>query len=238
MIAPAAARCRSARAAGSVSSPAWSATTATTLRPMDGVDADSERLFGQVTAGDRGALEPLLARYLPQLRAYVHVRLRGELRAREASMDVVQSVCRQVLAAREQFTFRGEERFRAWLFTAALNKVREKHRRHHGQRRDVAREERALDHEPVSAAAWLVTPSQDAVGRETAAAIESALAALTEDHREVITLARIVRLPHRVIAEVMERSEEATRKLLARALLALAEQLEERGVDVEAWHAP
>jgi RNA polymerase sigma factor (sigma-70 family) len=199
------------------------------------VDADSERLFTQVTAGDRTALEQMLARYLPQLCAYVRIRLRGSLGAREGSMDVVQSVCRQLLAGQQQFEYQGEERFRAWLFTAALNKLREKHRLHHGQRRDVAREAKALDHEPVSAAAWLLTPSQEAIGRETAAAIEQALGALAEDHREVVTLARIVRLPHRVIAEVMGRSEEATRKLLARALLALADELEARGIDVEAW---
>jgi RNA polymerase sigma-70 factor (ECF subfamily) len=200
------------------------------------MDAESERLFTQASGGDRDALERMLARYLPQLCAYVQIRLRGSLGPREGSMDVVQSVCRQVLAAKDRFEFRGEERFRAWLFTAALNKLREKHRLHHGQRRDVAREEKALDHEPVSAAAWLVTPSQEAIGKETAGAIEAALAALTEDHREVVTLARVVRLPHRVIAEVMGRTEEATRKLLARAMLALTEELENRGVDVEAWH--
>jgi RNA polymerase sigma-70 factor (subfamily 1) len=233
-----ASRDRSACTPRPVSSWPWSTTrTAVAARIGAGVDADSERLFTQVTGGDRDALEPLLQRYLPQLHAYVRVRLRGALGAREASADVVQSVCRQVLAARESFTFRGEERFRAWLFTAALNKLREKHRLHHGQKRDLARERPADGGEP-SAAAWLVTPSQEAVGRETAAAIENALAELDEDHREVVTLARIVRLPHRVIAEVMDRSEEATRKLLARALLALAERLEARGVDVEAWHAP
>jgi RNA polymerase sigma factor (sigma-70 family) len=200
------------------------------------MDSESERLFTQVTSGDRGALEPMLARYLPQLHAYVRLRLRSALGAREASMDVVQSVCRQVLASQQQFEFRGEERFRAWLFTAALNKLREKHRHHHGQKRDVAREERGLDHEPVSAAAWLVTPSQEAIGNETAGAIERAMGALSEEHREVVTLARVVRLPHKVIAEVMGRSEEATRKLLARAMLALADELEAHGVDVEAWY--
>ncbi len=65
--------------------------------------------------------------------------------------------------------------------------------------------------------------------------MRDALAALPEDHREVITLARLVHLPHRVIAEVMERTEEATRKLLARAMLGLSRELRKRGVDVERW---
>lgn len=196
------------------------------------MDDESKRLFERATTGDEPALETLLQRYLHQLHAYVRVRL-GKLDAREASMDVVQSVCRQVLASNAAFEFRGEAQFRGWLFTAALNKLREKHRLHHGQRRDLEREQ-PLDADMMEARG--ATPSQHAIGNETGRAIEEALAALSEDHREVITLARIVRLPNHLIAEIMARSEDATRKLLARALLALGEELEARGVDVEAWH--
>ena len=86
--------------------------------------------------------------------------------------------------------------------------------------------------------AHLLTPSQDAIGRETADALREALDALSEEHREVITLARLVKLPHRVIGEVMSRSEEATRQLLARAMVQLVRELARRGVDVEQWSAP
>ena len=51
---------------------------------------------------------------------------------------------------------------------------------------------------------------------------------------QVITLARIVCLPHRVIAEVMDRSEEAVRQLLARAVLRLTLELRTRGVELSA----
>ena len=70
----------------------------------------------------------------------------------------------------------------------------------------------------------------DAIGRETAEALAAALAELREEHREVITLARIVQLPHDVIAESMGRSEAAVRQLLVRALLALSERLKRRGI--------
>ncbi len=199
---------------------------------------DAERLFEEATRGDRSALESMLQVYLPQLHAFVQARLGPSLQPRESSVDVVQSVCRQLLESHATFEFRGEERFRAWLFTAALNKVREKHRRHRGAKRDPAREVKALDHEPVSAAAFLLTPSQAAIGKETATAVAAALASLSEDHREVVTLARLVRLPHAVIAEVMDRSEDAVRKLLARAMLVFAAELEQRGVDVGNWAMP
>ncbi len=202
------------------------------------VDPGSAPLFGelfaQASSGDRVALDALLERYLPQLHAFVHARLGPGLRPRESSVDVVQSVCRQLLTTRDVFEFRGEERFRAWLFTAALNKIRQKHRLHHVDKRDQGREECAIDYAPFSALANLVTPSQEAVGNETATAVGASLGALSDEHREVITLARVVRLPHRMIAEVMGRSEDATRQLLGRALLRLAGELRARGIEVAA----
>ena len=201
------------------------------------VQADTARLFEAAASGDRAALGTLLEQYLPQLHAFVHARYGPGLQARESSMDVVQSVCRQILAARQISDFRGEERFRAWLFTCALNKIREKHRFHHYGMRDVGREEQELDVGPLGNVAHLLTPSRAAVGKETAEALGAALAALSEEHREVIALARLARLPHAVIAEVMNRSEEAVRQLLARALVRLTRELRARGVELEAEDA-
>ncbi|MBK8097363.1 MAG: sigma-70 family RNA polymerase sigma factor [Planctomycetes bacterium] len=194
------------------------------------MDAQAAQWFEQARTGDAAALEHLLQRYLPQLHAFVHVRL-GALRGRESSMDVVQSVCRELLGARSTFEFRGEDRFRAWLFTAALNKLNDKRSFHGQQRRDLRRDDPRTD--PVLLAANLLTPSVDAIGHETAVALQDALAALSEEHREVITMARIVDLPHRVIAEVLGRSEAAVRQLLVRALLRLSAELRQRGIRLD-----
>jgi RNA polymerase sigma-70 factor (ECF subfamily) len=192
------------------------------------VDQDVQ-LYERAATGDCASLDELLARHLPQLHAYVHVRL-GDLRVRESSMDVVQSVCRALLGERDRFDFRGEDRFRAWLFTAALNKIRDKYRFHRGAGRDVRRELTDSDHEQLVASA-LISPSQDAMVAERAHTVGEALAALSESHREVITLARIVGLPHRVVAEVMGRTEEAVRQLLGRAIVQFALVLKRRGVE-------
>ncbi len=187
--------------------------------------------FERAARGDRDALEQLLVQYLPQLHAFVHARLGPHLRQQESSLDVVQSVCRQLLAAQPRFEFRGEDRFRAWLFTTALNKMRERHRRAHSDKRDVARQCDGEQLDSFAALAPMLTPSQDAVGRETGRALAAALGELSEEHREVITLARIVALPHAVIAEIMSRTEAATRQLLARAMVQLARALHRHGVD-------
>lgn len=199
-----------------------------------GLDPGDEELYARAKDGDAAAMELLLEHYLPQLHAFVRLRLDAVVRARESSMDVVQSVCRELLAAGSRFEFRGEDRFRAWLFTSALHKIIEKQRFHRLAKRDAQRELPAPPEAADALAASLLTPSLDAIGKETAQALVAALDALTPEHREVITLARIVRLPHRVIAEVMGRSEEAVRQLLARAMLRLTMGLRERGVDLDA----
>lgn len=196
-------------------------------------DTEADTLYARAATGDAASLDALLARYWPQLHAYVRARLSADVRARESSLDVVQSVCRDLLAERGNFDFRGEERFRAWLFTSALNKIRDKHRFHRGGLRDVRREvggPEAPDLD-LTVARSLLSPSQDAIGAETARALQAALESLSEDHREVITLARVVGLPHKVIGEVMGRSEPATRQLLGRALLELTIELRRRGID-------
>lgn len=193
------------------------------------VESDDQQLFEAARAGDQGAIERLIERHQPRLHAYVRLRLGNQVRAREASMDVVQSVCRELLAAAPGFQFRGEERFRDWLFTSALNKIRDKQRFHGRDKRDAARE-RDVDDGSLAQAASYLTPSVDAIGHETAAALAASLAELSEEHREVITLARIVQLPHAVIAESMGRSEAAVRQLLVRALLQLTQLLKRRGI--------
>jgi RNA polymerase sigma-70 factor (ECF subfamily) len=198
------------------------------------VDPADGELYERAKGGDAAALETLIEHYLPQLHAFVRLRLDAVVRARESSMDVVQSVCRDLLAARERFEFRGEDRFRAWLFTSALNKILEKQRFHRLAKRDLGREQPVATGDESAVAVSLLTPSHAAMGNEAAQALEASLDALSPEHREVITLARIVRLPHKVIAEVMDRSEEAVRQLLARAMLRLTVELRQRGVELSA----
>ena len=192
---------------------------------------DDDALFEAARAGDRGAIDRLISHYQPRLHAFVRLRLDNSVRAREATVDVVQSVCRELIEASPKFEFRGEERFRDWLFTAALNKIRDKQRFHGRDKRNRAHECDADDN--LAQAAGFLTPSVDAMGRETAEALAASLRELSEEHREVITLARVVQLPHAVIAASMGRTEAAVRQLLVRALLQLAQQMKRRGIDLQ-----
>lgn len=191
-------------------------------------------LVDRASRGDPAAIDELLAENLPALRAFVRLRMGPTLRAKESAGDVVQSCCREILEHLDRYRVRGHENFRRWLFTTALRVVRNKAKFWQRERRDAGREARHPDPgESASGAAFsdcyrtLVTPSREVLAKEEIERFERAFDGLSDEHREVISLSRIVGLSHQEIAQQMERSEAATRQLLHRALAALAVALGE-----------
>lgn len=186
---------------------------------------------------DPQLIERLLTQNLDGLRAFLRLRTGAAIRAHLGQSDLVQSVCREVLEGADRFTFKGEAAFRNWLYTAALRKVLEVDRRLHADRRDVRREVAAdadgrADAAALQGYADMTTPSLIAMGREGAVKLEEAFDELSEPHREVITLARVVGLSHAEIAVELGCSEDACRQLLHRALVKLSMALGKRGISL------
>lgn len=187
-----------------------------------------DRLVERASRGDGEAIDELLARHLPHLLGFVRRRA-GELAAKESSSDVVQSVCREVLEglADGRVEYRGEQAFRAWLFEAALFKLRNRRRYWRAERRDVARERRLAGADDAGApldalAGTSRTPSREAAAHEDRARLAALLEQLPERYRIAVELARIRGLGHAEIAEQLGISEAASRQLLTRALARLA----------------
>jgi len=194
------------------------------------VTDDDEKLLRQSQAGDAAAIERLVHRHLPGLRAFLRLRMDPDIRAREACPDLAQSVCREVFAHLDRFEYLGEKAFKSWLYTTALNKLRQKQRYHRAQRRDVHREAGAADDRTdadlLGRYASFYTPSRDAAAREELARVERAFDEMPDAYREVVTLSRIVGLSSEEIAERTSRTPAAVRGLLHRALLRLATLLD------------
>lgn len=193
---------------------------------------DNEALIESASRGEEEAVEILLQRYLPRLRAFLRLRLAPEIRAKESCSDLVQSTCREVLQHIDRFQYRGEHNFRHWLFATALRKLSKRGDYYHAAKRSVGREvdlgaAPGQSGEDQLAAAYqtLSTPSRVLSQREQIQAIENVFDQLPDDYREVITLSRLVGLSHQEIAAAMGRSETATRSLLHRALAQLADAL-------------
>lgn len=184
-----------------------------------------EQLTEAAAGGDRGAIDALIERYLPELRAFVRLRVGQALRAHESKSDVVQSVCRDVLQNVDNFRFPGESAFRTWLFTTALRKIGKRSRHHTAQKRDVRKNEPLESSSDARLANYyrsFSSPSGHAIAKEEMARVEAAFDELSEEQREVVTLAHLVGMSRAEIAAQTGRSEGAVRVLLHRALVKLS----------------
>jgi RNA polymerase sigma-70 factor (ECF subfamily) len=195
----------------------------------------TDALIARARTGEQQAIAELLTKHLPSLRAFVHLKIGPLVRRKEEDDDVVQSICREVLADLPRFRFAGEAEFRHWLFTHALHKVHNKHRHHRAERRDAVREEPQPGTDDNSglqqAYATLCTPSRHAVAREELAAFEAAFHSLPEDRREAVLLRRVVGLDYGTIAAKLGKTEGAIRNLVYRGIAEIAARTQRRPAD-------
>lgn len=204
-------------------------------------DRSLKVLVQSAVSGDPQARGDLMERHMTGLRAFVRLRLGRQLRGRESSLDLVQSVCREALEGLDRFEYRGPDSFRNWLLRQAENKIRDRGRYWNRARRSHEKEAGAVtsllaqEHQPGEPLSnqlrSFATPSRHAVAREDLTRAEAAFARLAPDARRVIVLARVQGLSHRQVAQIMGRSEAASRTLLSRALARLANLLEDKHPD-------
>jgi len=190
------------------------------------VEADDDK------RGQSAAIDALLERHLPALRAFVRLRVGGALSQQESSSDLVQSVCREILTGRERFVDQGDAAFKGWLFTTALRKIVDKRRYWSAEKRDLKKrsDPQQSDDDPASLLdqyATLATPSREASLAEQVKRVEAAMQTLSEEQREIVTLHKIVGLNHADIGKQLGKSEENCRQILRRALVKLAEELDD-----------
>ena len=195
---------------------------------------DSLDLLARLRAGDHEAIEALMGRHLPGLRAYVRVQGGPLLRAKEESTDIVQSVCREVLEKLDRFRYPSEAGFRHWLYTTALRKIRDRYDYYLAAKRDVRRELAPSDRsqasrELVGVYGTICTPSREAAAREEVARIEEAFDRLPDHYREVLVQSRLLGLSSGEIGQRIGMTANAVRQLLYRATARLASLLDGPG---------
>lgn len=177
-------------------------------------------LLEQVRGGDPAARERLVARFLPPLRRWAHGRLPGHARSLADTDDLVQVSLLRALDHVDGFEARREGAFLAYLRRILLNAVRDEIRRsaRHPTENVEAVERPAPD------------PSllEVQIGRDTLEAYEAALARLTEAQREAVIMRLEFGYSYPQIAEATGRATpNAARMLVARAIVQLAEEMDE-----------
>jgi RNA polymerase sigma factor (sigma-70 family) len=158
-----------------------------------------EELMAAYVAGDGAAFRALFERYAVVLYRMVRRRLGND----EDARDIVQQTLLHMHRARRDF--RSDSRLRPWLFTIAMNLVREHYRRKGRKPEELVGEElKATDRSSVLA------PTQ-AEENERLARVRAALASLPEQQREVIELHWFEDSPYEEIARIVGASVAAVR---------------------------
>jgi RNA polymerase sigma-70 factor (ECF subfamily) len=183
-------------------------------------------------AGSREALGKLLEATRRYLLTIAQQELDPDLRAKNSPSDVVQETFVEVQRAFGQFQGDTEAELLAWLRQLLLHRVGKLRRRYRDtQKRRLAREvalggDDSSDGPAGGLAANALSPSGQAVEHEQDQALQAALGRLPEDYRRVITLRYEEQLPFEEIGRLLQRSPEAARKLWARAVERLHEELD------------
>ncbi len=175
------------------------------------------RLMVRVRNDDPGAFEELVERYQNRL-VGILFHLVG---SKDEAEDLCQEVFLRIYKARKGY--RARAKFATWLFTIAnnlaLNYLRRKGR-HASVPLSVGSGSQAIS--PIGREG---TPSAQMRKAELSDVVRDALATLNEDQKIAVLLNKFEDMSYAEIAEVMNRSPEAIKSLLARARNQLREQL-------------
>jgi RNA polymerase sigma-70 factor (ECF subfamily) len=193
--------------------------------PVDGSDLPSSlTLLQRAQAGDRPALDLLIARYLPRMERWASGRLPLWARDLAETDDLVQETLFQTFRKIEGFDIRGEGALQAYLRQAILNRIRDELRR---AKRRPARE--ALD---PDAEDQTRSPLERAIGQQAVDRYERALAALEPEDREAIVARIELGYTNREIAELLDKpTPNAARMAVHRAIVRLARAMGKEPAD-------
>ena len=177
---------------------------------MDADERSDEELMRSYVDGDHDAFRHLFQRYAPMLMRLTIRHLRSEELARE----VVQQTFFQVHAARNDF--RQDRKLRPWVFTIAMNLVREHYRK------KKRRKETDLDEAREPATEAERGPLEQ---KERAKLLRSAMERLPQSQREVVELHWFEERPFAEVAQIVGSTEGAVRVRAHRAYKRLKELL-------------
>lgn len=177
-------------------------------------------LLDLIRAGDEGARDRLLARYVGPLQRWAHARLPEYARGAVDTDDLVQVTFLRALKRLDEFQPLREGAFLAYLRRILLNCIRDEVRRSVRHPAQVEIPAAQPDRE--------ATPLERAIGRERVARYERALAALPEVQQQAVILRLELGLSHQEVAEALgSPSAAAARMVVVRAVERLAGSLGE-----------
>jgi RNA polymerase sigma-70 factor, ECF subfamily len=183
-------------------------------RAGGGGEASDEALAAAANAGDRGALEVLLARHLDR----VHAICRRVTGHPEDALDATQEAL--IAVTRGLHRYDGRSLFTTWLYRVATNAALDELRRRKRRPEPAELVEDRRRGGGVGAA-----PVESAVAARLD--VDAALAGLRPEFRAAVVLRDLCDLDYAEIAEVLDVPIGTVRSRIARGRAAIADQLRE-----------
>jgi RNA polymerase sigma-70 factor (ECF subfamily) len=196
---------------------------------------ETQRLLDEVRAGDRQALDRLLAEHRQFLRWFVELRLDPHIRARLDASDVVQEAQIEAVRRVDQYLEQPVLPFRLWLRQIAFDRLLMARRQHvEADRRAVTREAPLPDGSSIALARQVLaggpTPSQHLAKNEMVDRVRLAVAELPETDREILLMRNFEGLTNQETAQILELDPATASKRYGRALLRLRQLLVDNGL--------
>ena len=174
-------------------------------------------LISRARAGHADALDRLFARLYPPLRRWTRGRLPGWARDLADTEDLVQEALVQTFKRLGEFEPRGAGALQGYVRQAILNRIRDELRR--SGRRPAAT---AFDGTEVDGA---LSPLEQAIGREGVERYERSLARLKPRDRDALVARLEMGFDYDELADLLDISVPAARKMAERALVRLAAEM-------------
>ncbi|HWZ78801.1 MAG TPA: sigma-70 family RNA polymerase sigma factor [Candidatus Sulfotelmatobacter sp.] len=189
--------------------------------PDSQTDAD---IMLRVKAGDQSAFEYLVQKYRRPMVSFMYRMARNSA----AAEDLAQEVFLRVYRSRENYE--ASAKFTTWLYRIATNLAVNHARDSRHERPEV---QVSLDEPDDDTGTTLELPDaslnaeQQMVRRERMLAIRRKVEALPEQQRLAVIMHKYQQMDYKQIADVLKKSESATKSLLFRAYETLRDQLKE-----------
>lgn len=187
-------------------------------------DAAFLGLLEQAREGSDAALGELVESCQDYLLLIANQEVKSQIRGKFAASDAVQETLAVAHQRFDQFRGVSREELIGWLRAILCNQILTTNRQFTAAKRDVGRELHTTEnHAPVRDN--YPSPRAQAIEAEEAVLLRRALEKLNNDQRTVIVLRNWEQLPFGEVAQRMERSEDAAKKLWSRAMQNLKKEL-------------
>jgi len=198
-------------------------SSALTPPAMAGAEPDAQIML-RVKAGDQSAFDFLVEKYRRPMVSFMYRMARNTA----AAEDLAQEVFLRVYRSRE--SYEASAKFTTWLYRIATNLAVNHARDTRHERPEVTVSLDEPDEETGTTFELPdgnMTAEQAMVRRERLLAIRSKVEALPELQRLAVIMHKYQQMDYKQIADVLKKSESATKSLLFRAYETLREQLKE-----------